>query len=174
MQCESPFTAVVQGLSSPGVGITRFQAQPLRDIKLQRGCLSTFSIQQLGGVFNEPRNGTNGERSGRTKAPTCYETRRALPARKLRLRGRRGHQGRGPSVSGATVSTVVCPEYRLLRQEHESALLEVELYESSGAGTVQQALRYEGEARAVSAAARNRLLAHGCNCPICRANRHSA
>jgi hypothetical protein len=36
MQCESPFTPVVQGLSSPGVGITRFQAQPLRDIKLQR------------------------------------------------------------------------------------------------------------------------------------------
>jgi hypothetical protein len=53
-----------------------------------------------------------------------------------------------------------CHEYQLLKQGYESALREGGLYERGGATSMQQANRYEGEAKAVSAAARNRLAAH--------------
>jgi hypothetical protein len=62
-------------------------------------------------------------------------------------------------------------EYQLLKQGYESALREGELYESCGAASVQQAIRYEGEAKAVSDAAGGRLMAHSSGCPVCNTNR---
>jgi hypothetical protein len=64
---------------------------------------------------------------------------------------------------------MVCNEYRALKQEYESALREVELYESGGVASIQQSHRYEGEAKAVSDAAGCRLMAHSKNCEVCKA-----
>jgi hypothetical protein len=64
-----------------------------------------------------------------------------------------------------------CHEYQLLKQGYESALREGELYESGGAASIQQSLRYVGEAKAVSVTAGNYLVAHIESCPVCRANR---
>jgi hypothetical protein len=65
----------------------------------------------------------------------------------------------------------VCNEYRALKQEYESALREAELYESGGAASIQQSLRYEGEAKVVSDAAGCRLMAHSKDCQVCKAGR---
>ena len=64
-----------------------------------------------------------------------------------------------------------CHEYRAMKQEYESALREVELYEGGGAASIGQAIRYEVEARAVSVASRERLMAHSEDCPFCNTNR---
>jgi hypothetical protein len=40
-----------------------------------------------------------------------------------------------------------CREYQLLKKEYESALREKALYEGGGAASIQQAIRYEGEAK---------------------------
>jgi|HubBroStandDraft_5_1064220.scaffolds.fasta_scaffold468573_1 hypothetical protein len=62
-----------------------------------------------------------------------------------------------------------CHEYQLLKQGYESALSEEELYER-GAASIQQAILYEGAAKAASAAARSHLAAHSESCPICKVN----
>jgi hypothetical protein len=64
-----------------------------------------------------------------------------------------------------------CPEYRALKQDYESALQEEALYERRGAAALRQAIRYKGEAKAVCVAARDHLIAHSEDCPICEANR---
>jgi hypothetical protein len=61
-----------------------------------------------------------------------------------------------------------CREYQLLKQEYESTLRENGLYECGGAASRQQAIRYEGDAKAVSAAAGACLLAHSKDCPVCK------
>ena len=60
-----------------------------------------------------------------------------------------------------------CHEYQLLKQGYESALREVELYESGGAASIQQSIRYQGDARAISDAARDHLTAHSEDCLVC-------
>jgi hypothetical protein len=65
----------------------------------------------------------------------------------------------------------VCHEIRLLKQNYESALREEALYQCGGAASLQQSLRYQGEATRVSAAARNSFAVHSETCPICEANR---
>jgi hypothetical protein len=64
-----------------------------------------------------------------------------------------------------------CHEYQLLKHGYESALREGELYECGGAASMQQANRYQDEAKVISAAARNCLAAHSEGCPVCKANR---
>jgi hypothetical protein len=64
-----------------------------------------------------------------------------------------------------------CHEYQLLKEEYESALRERALYEGGGAASMQQAIRYEGEAKAVSAAAGACLVAHSKDCPVCQRDR---
>jgi hypothetical protein len=63
-----------------------------------------------------------------------------------------------------------CHAYQLLKHGYESALREVQLYECADAASIGQAVRYEGEAKAVSFAASKHLAAHIEVCPICRAN----
>jgi hypothetical protein len=75
-------------------------------------------------------------------------------------------------ITGNPQSRVAaCREYRLLKQEYESALREQALYECGGAASMQQAIRNEGEAKAVSAAAGACLMAHGKDCPVCKRDR---
>jgi hypothetical protein len=64
-----------------------------------------------------------------------------------------------------------CHDYQSLKREYESALRELKFYESGGSASTQQAIRYEGEAMAVSAAAGDRLRVHSTGCSVCRANR---
>jgi hypothetical protein len=64
-----------------------------------------------------------------------------------------------------------CREYQVLKQEYESALRESTLYEGGGAASMQQAIRYEGEAKAVSAAAGACLMAHSKGCAVCERDR---
>jgi hypothetical protein len=64
-----------------------------------------------------------------------------------------------------------CREYQLLKEEYESALRERALYEAGGAASMQQAIRYEGEAKAVSSAAGACLVAHSKDCPVCKRDR---
>ena len=74
-------------------------------------------------------------------------------------------------ISNPQSQAAACREHQLLKQEYESALREVDLYESRGAASIQQSLRYQGEAKVVSDAAGNHLAAHSEGCPVCRANR---
>jgi hypothetical protein len=77
-----------------------------------------------------------------------------------------------PAVIGDPENqATACREYQLLKEEYESALRESTLYECGGAASMQQAIRYEGEAKAVSAAAGASLLAHSEGCPVCKRNR---
>jgi hypothetical protein len=76
-----------------------------------------------------------------------------------------------PSGSNPESHATPCREYQLLKEEYESALRERALYEGGGAASMQQAIRYEGEAKAVSAAAGACLLAHSKNCPVCERDR---
>ena len=64
-----------------------------------------------------------------------------------------------------------CAKFWLLKQEYESALREEALYEYGGAASIRQAVRYESAAIAVSALARDRLIAHYKSCPRCKLNR---
>jgi hypothetical protein len=73
-----------------------------------------------------------------------------------------------PVLSNPESQAAACRDYRLLKQEYESALRERALYECGGAASIQQAIRYEGEAKAVSAAAGNCLMAHSRACPVCK------
>src|ERR1700733_1393026 len=63
-----------------------------------------------------------------------------------------------------------CDKFRLLKQEYESALSEEALYEYGGAASPRQAIRYESEAIAASAHARDRLITHYKVCPSCKVN----
>jgi hypothetical protein len=63
-----------------------------------------------------------------------------------------------------------CNEFLFLKRGYESALREVELYESGGAASLQQVQQYQGETKAVSVAASKYLAAHIDGCPVCRAN----
>jgi hypothetical protein len=74
-------------------------------------------------------------------------------------------------TNNAESQAASCPEYQLLKQAYESALREKALYECGGAASMQQAIRHEGEAKAVSAAARDCLMAHSKGCPVCKTNR---
>jgi hypothetical protein len=65
----------------------------------------------------------------------------------------------------------VCHHYQLLKREYESALREGALYERGGAASMQQANQYEGETKAVSSAAGNRLAAHSEDCQVCKAGK---
>jgi hypothetical protein len=77
-----------------------------------------------------------------------------------------------PPVTGNPQSqAAVCHEYQLLKQEYESALREKALYESAGTTSIQQAIRYEGEAKAVSDAAGACLMVHVKECPVCKTGR---
>jgi hypothetical protein len=77
-----------------------------------------------------------------------------------------------PSVmSNPQSQAAACREYQLLKQEYESALRETALYEGGGTASIQQAIRYEGEAKAVSAAAGACLMAHSKDCPVCKGDR---
>jgi hypothetical protein len=77
-----------------------------------------------------------------------------------------------PSVTSNPESqATACREYKLLKEEYESALRETALYEGGGAASMQQAIRYEGEAKAVSAAAGACLMAHNKDCPVCKSDR---
>jgi hypothetical protein len=77
-----------------------------------------------------------------------------------------------PSVAGNPESqATACREYELLKEKYESALRERALYERGGAASMQQAIRYEGEANAVSAAAGASLLTHSKGCPVCKRDR---
>jgi hypothetical protein len=72
-----------------------------------------------------------------------------------------------PSVmSNPESQPTACREYQLLKEEYESALRERALYKWGGAASMQQAIRYEGEAKAVSAAAGACLMAHSKDCPV--------
>ena len=64
-----------------------------------------------------------------------------------------------------------CAKFLLLKQEYESALQEEALYEYGGAASVQQAIRYESAAIAVSSLARERLVTHYKGCPRCKEKR---
>jgi hypothetical protein len=64
-----------------------------------------------------------------------------------------------------------CNQYQLLKHEYESALREVELYECGGAASIQQTIRYEGEAKTLSDAAGGRLMAHRQDCQFWKAGR---
>lgn len=63
-----------------------------------------------------------------------------------------------------------CHKFRLLKQGYESALREEALYEYGGAASLRQAIRYESEAIAASAHARDRLITHYKGCPVCETN----
>lgn len=63
-----------------------------------------------------------------------------------------------------------CHKFQLLKQEYESALHEEALYESGGAASLRQAIRYESDAIAASAQARDRLISHYKGCLNCRRN----
>ena len=76
-----------------------------------------------------------------------------------------------PPVSNPENQPTPCREYQLLKEEYESALRETALYEDGGAASMQQAIRYEGEAKAVSAAAGACLMAHSKDCPVCERGR---
>jgi hypothetical protein len=60
-----------------------------------------------------------------------------------------------------------CPEYQLLKRDYESALREEALYQSGGAASPTQAMRYVGEAKAASVAAGDHLMAHRNSCSVC-------
>jgi hypothetical protein len=62
-----------------------------------------------------------------------------------------------------------CHEYWALKQGSESALQEED--GRGGAAPIHQVIRYKGEAKAVSAAARDRLIAYSEDGPICEAIR---
>ena len=64
-----------------------------------------------------------------------------------------------------------CDKFQWLKQAYESALGEEALYEYGGAASLRQAIRYESAALAVSAIARDRLIAHYKGCPRCGMNR---
>jgi CheY-like chemotaxis protein len=64
-----------------------------------------------------------------------------------------------------------CHKFRLLKQDYESALREEALYQCGGAASLRQAIQYESAAIAVSALARDRLIAHYKVCPHCETNR---
>jgi hypothetical protein len=72
-----------------------------------------------------------------------------------------------PVLSNPESQATACIEYQLLKRGYESALRETALYESGGAASFQQAIRYEGEAKAVCAAAGKYLVAHNNGCPVC-------
>jgi hypothetical protein len=77
-----------------------------------------------------------------------------------------------PSVIGDPENqATACREYQLLKEEYESALRERALYDCGGAASMQQAIRYEGEAKAVSAAVGASLSAHSKDCPVCKRDR---
>jgi hypothetical protein len=76
-----------------------------------------------------------------------------------------------PVLSNPESQATACHQYQLSKRGYESALREGELYERGGAASMQQANRYEGEAKSVSVAARNYLAAHSESCPVCKANR---
>jgi hypothetical protein len=61
-----------------------------------------------------------------------------------------------------------CIEYQLLKRGYESALRESALYECGGGASFQQAIRYQGEAKAVCVAAGKYLMAHNNGCPVCK------
>jgi hypothetical protein len=63
---------------------------------------------------------------------------------------------------------IACVKFRLLKHEYESALQEEALYEIGGAASLRQAIRYESEAIAASAQARDRLVAHYKSCLVCK------
>jgi hypothetical protein len=67
--------------------------------------------------------------------------------------------------------TQACDKFRLLKQQYESALREEALYQYGSAASLRQAIRYEPEAIAASAYARNRFIAHYKGCPNCKRNR---
>jgi DNA-binding NtrC family response regulator len=71
------------------------------------------------------------------------------------------------AISKPEGQATVCGEYQLLKREYESALREEALYACGGAASVQQAIRYKGEAKAISAAAWECLMAHTKGCPAC-------
>ena len=48
---------------------------------------------------------------------------------------------------------------------------EADLHERAGTASTQQVHRREGEAKAVSVAAKNYLAAHCENCPVCKGNK---
>jgi len=73
-----------------------------------------------------------------------------------------------PMYSNPESQAATCREYQSLKQEFESALRERALYECGGAASFQQAIQYEGEAKAVSAAAGYSLIAHRRGCPVCK------
>ena len=70
----------------------------------------------------------------------CTKSRFALPLKDARTQR---------SVSDPESKAEACHQYQLLKREYESALRELELYECGGAASTQQAIRYEGEAKAV-------------------------
>jgi hypothetical protein len=64
-----------------------------------------------------------------------------------------------------------CDGFQLLKQEYESALREEALSQYEGGASLQEVIRYEGDAIAGSTQARNRFIAHYKACPRCRTAR---
>jgi hypothetical protein len=73
-----------------------------------------------------------------------------------------------PVLGNPGSQATACREYQLLKQEYESALREKALYGCGGGASLQQAIRYEGEAKAVCASAGKYILAHNNGCPACK------
>jgi hypothetical protein len=73
-----------------------------------------------------------------------------------------------PVLGNPGSQATACNEYQLLKRGYESALRETSLYECGGWASLQQAIRYEGEAKAVCAAAGKYLMAHNNGCPVCK------
>ncbi len=62
-----------------------------------------------------------------------------------------------------------CARFELLKQEYESALHEEALYDYESAALI----RHQSEAKAASASARDRLIAHYKSCSVCETDRAS-
>jgi hypothetical protein len=73
-----------------------------------------------------------------------------------------------PVLSNPETQATACREYQLLKRGYESALRETALYECGGGASFQQVIRYEGEAKALCAAAGKYLMAHNDGCPVCK------
>lgn len=75
----------------------------------------------------------------------------------------------GQAISNPGGHASACGEYQLLKRDVESALREEALYKCGGVASAQQAIRYKDEAKALSAAATECLMAHVRACPVCEA-----
>jgi hypothetical protein len=71
-------------------------------------------------------------------------------------------------LSNPESQETACREYQLLKLGYESALRETALYERGGGASLQQAVRDEGEAKAVCAAAGKYSTAQNNGCPACK------